>query len=321
MERERLQQVWQHLDHLETEDPNVPGTDETSADREKAIESLPARRSFASNRRPRKNVRSFQWLTSAAALSLILFAVMIWLWRTPVVIKAPLGQQVITELPDGSTVTLNSGSRIEYARRFESWPLISNAKRRVFLQGEAFFEIQKKERPFIVESFNAQIRVLGTSFNVWSRAHDKMPETRVTLSSGSVLVTPIMRENQPATLTEEGQMVRVVTREDGAGLNHANTTPIETVPIEIVPIEYVTAWRSNGFSVQKMSVGSVISEVERRYVLNIALDPAIDQTLEMSFFFKEKPVPEKLLESICLSIGCQYSQTSNGFSIFPIASN
>lgn len=61
-------------------------------------------------------------------------------------------------LPDGSVVILNQNSSLEYNTKFEA--------RQVALDGEAFFQVQKEEVPFVVTTGNGQITVLGTSFNV-----------------------------------------------------------------------------------------------------------------------------------------------------------
>ena len=67
--------------------------------------------------------------------------------------------QLVT-LPDGSLVELNAGSRLTY----------SNTSRKVELQGEAFFQVQKDEVQFVVSTGISKVVVLGTAFNV--RSHD-----------------------------------------------------------------------------------------------------------------------------------------------------
>lgn len=332
-EQARIKRVWQLLGHLEEDDSRQPGlipdTEAALQDLERSLdagESIPAkdepaqdettqdqsaqrsrrapdRPSLSGAHNPRE--RAMQWTTMGAAVALALFAGMIWFWRIPVVVQAPLGEQVTAVLPDQSVITLNSGSRVEYARRFESWPFITTTKRRVYLQGEAFFEVEEMDVPFVVESFNAQVRVLGTTFNVWAREHDATPETRVALKTGTVLVTNHQNEAPLDTLSTAGDMARVVTRTNGL---------IETVASR-VPVEQADAWRSNGFAIQDLSIASIVAEIERRYVMDIAVAPTIDAEHKLNLFVKD-PTPAELLESICLSVQCQFRETSNGFSIF-----
>ena len=329
-EQERIKQVWQLLGHLESDDletisEHIPDTEEALADLEASIETNVNSqiRTFAKDRPAKRldayqNSRAMQWTTMVASLSVVLFALMIWYWRVPVVVKAPLGEQVSVVLPDNSIITLNSGSRLEYARRFESWPLISTAKRRVFLQGEAFFEVEKKVKPFIIETFNTQVRVLGTTFNIWSREHDVNPETRVALASGEVLVVQhehrdidMLDEDQATLLNEPGQMVRVVTNVEGVTENLTKT----------IPADYVSAWRTNGLVAAELPIGSLVAEIERQYAISIQLDSEIDVMHKMTFYLQEKPSAEALIEDICLSIGCQFRPTNNGFHIFPAERN
>ena len=69
------------------------------------------------------------------------------------------------ELPDGSIVSLNKNSKISYDGSFEP--------RIVKLEGEAFFSVNEGETPFIVETEDGEVEVVGTEFNVKSKG-DKM---------------------------------------------------------------------------------------------------------------------------------------------------
>jgi transmembrane sensor len=82
-------------------------------------------------------------------------------------------------LPDGTSVTLNAGSKLRYARNF------LNEERRVVLQGEAYFEVKRDStRPFIITLGEAEIKVLGTAFNV--KAYKNSGKIEVTVTEGRV---------------------------------------------------------------------------------------------------------------------------------------
>src|SRR5690625_353144 len=70
------------------------------------------------------------------------------------------GQRAEVQLEDGTTIRLNSDSRITYPASF------SNGVRSVSLTGEAYFDIARDERPFRVYAEGAEIEILGTEFNV-----------------------------------------------------------------------------------------------------------------------------------------------------------
>jgi ferric-dicitrate binding protein FerR (iron transport regulator) len=85
-----------------------------------------------------------------------------------------------TVLPDGSNVWLNAQSRLTYEDDFDN-------KRTVTLQGEAFFDVKKdSQHPFTIHAPDAEVKVLGTSFNV--RAHEKETLTEVFVVTGKVSV-------------------------------------------------------------------------------------------------------------------------------------
>lgn len=107
-------------------------------------------------------------------------------------------------LPDGTMVTLNANSTLELPNG--GW---SAAERLVALEGEAFFDVAKNpDRPFLVSTNDAKVRVLGTRFNV----RERRGSTRIFLEEGEVNVgwpgteIPDVRllPNEVVTLTERG---------------------------------------------------------------------------------------------------------------------
>jgi len=85
----------------------------------------------------------------------------------------------MVELPDGTKVTLNSGSKIRYDKRE------NQNERRVSLSGEAFFEVVRDTlRPFVIDAGETRVEVLGTSFNV--NAYRNNDKVEITVASGLV---------------------------------------------------------------------------------------------------------------------------------------
>lgn len=77
-----------------------------------------------------------------------------------IVKETTAGKKSIITLSDSTKVYLNSNSKLTYSKDF------SDSIREVFISGEAFFEVHKETRPFIVRTNDVSIQVLGTSFNV-----------------------------------------------------------------------------------------------------------------------------------------------------------
>lgn len=77
-------------------------------------------------------------------------------------LNVPYGKKFDVELSDGTHVYLNSGTSLRYPISF-----IKGAARKVFLTGEAYFDVREdKEHPFVVNANEIDIQVLGTKFNV-----------------------------------------------------------------------------------------------------------------------------------------------------------
>jgi transmembrane sensor len=92
---------------------------------------------------------------------------------------AATDKPVESRLSDGSTVHLNSSTRLDYPDQF------TGNLREVTLTGEAYFKIQRNEKkPFIIHAGPLDVRVLGTSFNV--KAYPGREEVLVSVESGKV---------------------------------------------------------------------------------------------------------------------------------------
>lgn len=90
------------------------------------------------------------------------------------------GAVMAKTLPDGSTVTLNKYASIKYPKSF------TGDAREVTLEGEAFFNVTpNKNKPFIIHANEADVQVVGTSFNVKSNSD----ETVVIVETGVVQVS------------------------------------------------------------------------------------------------------------------------------------
>ncbi|MDP4277712.1 MAG: FecR domain-containing protein, partial [Bacteroidota bacterium] len=96
-------------------------------------------------------------------------------------VTAPDGMLSQVNLPDGSSVWLNSGSKLNYPVVFK------RGERHVYLAGEAYFEVHSdKKHPFIVETNQMKIKATGTAFNVEAYPADTVEA--VTLVRGKVAV-------------------------------------------------------------------------------------------------------------------------------------
>lgn len=146
-----------------------------------------------------------RWLSIAATLVIILGLAMLYRMvgkkeEPPIqiaMLQINSGGNAITDtLPDGTILTLNKNSRLDYPEVF------SDTLREVSMQGEVFFEVAKNPaKPFIIHTGTADIKVLGTSFNIKTR-HNR---TEVIVETGLVEVSYNKRRVELTT----GKMVTV----------------------------------------------------------------------------------------------------------------
>lgn len=95
------------------------------------------------------------------------------------VYQTAYGETLELELEDGSQVTLNANTMLTWNRQWKK-----EKKRKIYLEGEAFFDVTHTvdDMPFVVETSDLTVNVLGTTFNVRSREN----KTDVVLESGKV---------------------------------------------------------------------------------------------------------------------------------------
>ncbi|MEG0518902.1 MAG: FecR domain-containing protein [Bacteroidales bacterium] len=118
------------------------------------------------------------------------------------------GVKSTVQLPDGSTVQLNSDTKVTFPDNFVG------DTREVELSGEAYFKVQSdSSKPMIVNTNKGfQIKVLGTEFNV--RSYDNDNTAQATLYEGSIhLITPtattVVKPNEQAVI-EPNKVVKLV---------------------------------------------------------------------------------------------------------------
>jgi len=142
---------------------------------------------------------------------------------TEITAKNEIKEQIV--LPDGSLVSLNADSKLEYPKEF------TDIERKVKLTGEGFFNVTKNpEKPFIIETENAEVRVLGTSFNV----NTKLSENKVEVFVETGLVELKRRNNSNEKILIEPGDVGVLTKDKLERLVNTNNNIIAWKTHEII---------------------------------------------------------------------------------------
>lgn len=232
------------------------------------------------------SVYDARWL--AAAVLIILVGVTLIYQR---VFKAEVWQTFATRhaerlpvvLPDGSQVELNAASQIRF--RVSGFDTL----RAVRLMGQAFFEIKPDGRPFEIQTENAQVRVLGTSFDVRAR-HQK---TQVMVQTGKVSLQALGSPAEDAVVLAPGHMSFV----DKLAL------PIAPVAIDSL---FIAAWRQQRLVFDNTSLAEIAAELQRVYDVEIKIPDRELQALAITGTFDRQPVTE-VLASLCLTLHLKYA--------------
>jgi transmembrane sensor len=172
------------------------------------------------------------------------------------IMSTPKGGQYQIELPDGSKVWLNAASTLEYPVS-----LLESGERRVKLSGEAYFEITKdKKRPFVVETNQQTVQVLGTHFNINAYGDDE--STKTTLIEGSVKVS--VGGRRPG-LGQDG----VVLKPNEQSINISSVIKVKHVD----PNEAI-AWKNGEFAFNNEPLSSIMPKLARWYDVDVSYQNA-----------------------------------------------
>lgn len=173
-------------------------------------------------------------------------------------------------LADGSLVTLNTNSKISVR--------YSKTLRRITLaQGEALFDVAKnRQRPFIVEAQDTQIRAVGTSFTV--KLLPQQP-VQVLVREG---VIEIKRPGIP-----EAPPVRLAANNVAFAPAQA---PISAVPIPSAVVARSVAWREGRIAFDNTSLESAAREFGRYSDVRIHVAPGLENQTVTGLFVSTDPV-------------------------------
>lgn len=150
-------------------------------------------------------------------------------------------------LPDGTEVILNAGSSLEYSRRFKG------NERNVALEGEAFFDVaHNKEKPFVIDAGELDIRVLGTSFYVNTNGPDNTAE--VVLVTGEVKLC----YNDKEMLLQPGEKA-LVLKDFGEIVKKENDDP-----------NYM-AWKTKRLEFNGMPLSEIVTLLTKVYHKDIVI--------------------------------------------------
>jgi ferric-dicitrate binding protein FerR (iron transport regulator) len=212
-------------------------------------------------------------------------------------VVVPYGKKSQLTLPDGTKVWLNAGSRFAFPSVFYG------KKRKVILEGEAYFEVSHNiKEPFIVETQNIDIKVLGTKFNLTAYSNSQKTETvllegKISLKNKSQInrfsKDLILKPGQLASYSTDNKNIKIVELND--------------------PDIYI-AWTKGWFLFKHENLGNILNKLERYYNISFVYDNSIENNAVLSGKLDLKDSLNNVLEA--LSDVCKVNFTRNNGVIF-----
>ena len=199
-------------------------------------------------------------------------------------LEIPRGGEYKVRLADGTLVYLNSATRMKYPVKFDE------KERKVYLSGEAYFEVAKDpERPFFVEMEGVEVRVYGTSFNV--NTHQK-GNVQTVLVKGSIGVKVLSSGME--SVIRPGQM---------AEFKQGNTK----VDVKDVNVAVYTDWKDGIFRFENQRLEYILTVLSNWYDVDIFYQTVSVKELHFSGYMERYKDVSVILEAITLSTGVTFS--------------
>lgn len=190
-------------------------------------------------------------------------------------IYVPAGTRTSFVLPDGTKGWLNSSSYLRFPNRF------TGESRIVELSGEGFFKVEKgNSKPFIVKTNDINIKVHGTSFNVF--AYPDGIVTEVVLEEGKV---EILREEGKKTTS-------LCTLKPNEGFILDKKTGAKR--IVQVDASGCTAWKDGKMVFRYETFKNVVEKLNRWYNADIVLKDTILESYVYYGTFQDETLDEVL---------------------------
>lgn len=189
-------------------------------------------------RKPQK--KSNSWMRIAASV-VMLVGVSLFVWKisspTDQVTISTLDERMSVTFPDGSTGVLNANSSFSFPEKFGEERLVS-------FEGEAFFDIKKSDKPFIIDVNGVDVRVLGTAFNLVSSSD----QVELFVTRGLV------------AFDKDGSQTKVA-----AGLKAIFSKSTGEVIITDNPSSNITSWVEGKLDFNSTPFSEVVSDIGNHY--------------------------------------------------------
>lgn len=206
--------------------------------------------------------------------------------------RACKGEKKQIQLADGTKITLNSETSLRIPDNF------NQRERIIEMSGEGFFEVaHNPEKPFIIKSGEAQVQVLGTSFDLKSYAEDDY--IKLTVSTGKVRVNVPPQDLQLTVSKNEHLSISKIDGEVRKETIHENN---------------YTKWMQGSLYFNKEPIREVIKAINRTYDRKVILR-CLDCERVISGTHDNTTI-EAIVNAICFTTGLHYRMEGENIIIY-----
>jgi len=207
-------------------------------------------------------------------------------------LTVPYGKTFQLVLSDGTKVNLNAGSSLKYPVSF-----IEGQDRKVFLEGEAYFDVAKDPRhPFVLNSNEVNIRVLGTKFNVSSYSEDTDISTVLVEGSISLYLDDKYAKDKSLLLKP--------------GFKASWNKKTNKMNVGKVDTEIYTGWTEGKLIIKDLPFKNIRKKLERKYDVKIINNNKILDNNTYTATFDVETI-EQVLQTLNKSFSIEYKINGN----------
>lgn len=206
-----------------------------------------------------------------------------------VCINVPMSSITDVILPDGTKVTLNSGSSINYGRNF------NKKNRDIFLHGEAYFEVVKNESmPFVVHTDKCDITVLGTRFDVY--AYEDEDVAYAALMEGSLKM-------------DAGSATILISPDEVVSYDGSSITKT------ITETDQYLSWISGEIKYDEIGLSEFLHRISRLYDIPVSYSGSGLDSRKFRAAFTKRDSMEQVLEAVSNLLPIKVTETGEGYDV------
>lgn len=230
---------------------------------------------------PLRRSNALRWLAAAAVFTGLFFGVR-YLFNTETLELMATTEHIRTTLADSSSVILSPGSRLSARMKND---------RHIALSGEAYFEVKRDTaRPFVVETEDVTVTVLGTGFEV--SAYDTSKSVLVRVRHGRVRVVA------------DGDSVVLVA----GGFARYNRTAHILERLAAPPVE---VWGDRIIQFEHAPMAEVAEQLQRIFQVRVVLGNTAIANCQLTASFEDEPI-DYILRVIADTYGLRLTEQAPG---------